>query len=157
MHAAARYNGNVGALTDIKIVVHQVVHVAVGDTSGNINLFTGSARLNPDIDTGFIGFGDNLHIAGGFPSGTGAVLPNIVSAVGFPEQIGNHFQQLFCHVFHDLVPAFRSSAVLFRNQWAQASSPPGQYGQRCSAPSKVGRISSRGPSAIFLPPDSTTI
>ncbi|MPN27681.1 hypothetical protein SDC9_175115 [bioreactor metagenome] len=50
MDAAARDDGDIGTFADVKVVVHQIVHRAVGHAGGDVNHLAAGARLHGDID-----------------------------------------------------------------------------------------------------------
>ena len=80
VHAAARYDCDVGIFSDIKIIVDQIVYIAVRDTGGNGHRFSQCAGSDADLQPRLICFGFDFNMRAGLPSCAAAVLPEIVCA-----------------------------------------------------------------------------
>ena len=141
MDAASRHNGDISVFPYIEIVIDQIIHIAVGDAGGDIDIFIVSSGLDENINPRLAQFGFDLNVFGGLAAATAAVFPDIVSAVGLIKQIGNQPKEFFGNRIHTVC----------------ASSCLGQNWHLLSPESRVGRISSRGPWAVISPSARTTI
>ena len=137
--AAAGHNVHVAVLADIEVVVHQVVHVPVGDAGGDGHGLPLGAGLDVDVQAGQVLFGVDLDVLGGLAARAAPVLPDIEGAFKTIFPIGNQFQQFFSHAFH----ANTASLLAQPPHWALPAISP-------------GKISWAGPFSFNWPPEMTT-
>ena len=75
--AAARHNGDVGVLAHVKVVVHQVVHVPVGDAGGDGHGLSLGAGEDADVKAGQVLLCLDLDVLRGLAAGAAPVLPDV--------------------------------------------------------------------------------
>ena len=92
MDAAAGDNGDMGALSHIKIVVYQIVDVAVGHAGRDVDGFILGLRRYMDHKARRSFFRFDPDMLGGLPSGSGAIHTDIVSAAECAFPVGNKSQ-----------------------------------------------------------------
>ena len=100
VHAAAGHDDHVRPRADEEIVVHQIVHVAVGHAGGNADAFAHRTGIHPDVQAGLVLFGSNMNVIGGHAPRAEAVLPNVVRAAEFSGEVGNLAQNLPRNLVH---------------------------------------------------------
>ena len=80
MDPAACNDDNIGIFTDIKVIVDKVLQPCLADDHGNVDAFVFCAGSDDNINTGFIGFGDDIDVRSSVAAGSGAVGTDIIGA-----------------------------------------------------------------------------
>ena len=106
--AAAGDDGHVGALADIKVVVHDLGQTAFGHDHGDVHALALRARFDADLQAAHVGLGDDLDIHGGLAAGGSAVGADVIGAFGHLVQVCHFAQQALL----DLVKLHHGSRLL---------------------------------------------
>ena len=100
VHAAARHDGHVRARADEEIVVHEVIHVAVGHARGDGHALALCAGPDVNFKAGVICLGIDADVLARLPARAGAVHAKVVRAVERALEAGNAFQQILRNLIH---------------------------------------------------------
>ena len=111
MDAAACHDNDVRIFSHIEVVIHQVIHIALGHTGRNIDGFL-CVRLDNDVDAGLSDLWHNVNIFAGLSACAAAVLADVESSLDLTGNIRNHTQQFFGNIIHHNFPLVQT-AVLF--------------------------------------------
>ena len=142
MHAAACHYDNISVLTDMEVIISQVVDAAFGHTRRDIHRFALSAGLYIDLQSGLVLHALDLYILGGYSACALTVLTYIVCAFKLAAPVGDDSEQFFCSLVHN-----HSSSLSF---------PSGQRAAFSSL-SRPPRTSSRLPTFFTVPFAMTAI
>ena len=100
VYAAAGDDGHIRICADVKVVVHEIVHIPVRHTGGDEDGFTLRLRQHVDDEAGRILFGVDFDVCARLTGGALAVLADVERALKGALPIGYDAEEHFGNLIH---------------------------------------------------------